>query len=262
MSIYNRIQRKVASYFKGFPSAYIALRGCSYASLGTPENRVIRSDLLRSLSLQLHNVLDQGSLPVKLYIDKQGVYADVSGVLLSVELTDRYFKSPSGKNEAEDLVAVLDKFAITPTTILDIGANFGEISLYLAKNYPEASIFAIEASEENFTVLKKNISIQNFNVDKIVTINVALSDTEKELSFTKNLGSENSFVEYSPYATFEYTKVNAVPLRKIINDQNYKIYSVDFVKIDIEGSEPLLANDLAELSPRALYIEIGSKKYH
>lgn len=257
MGLLAKLKKKIAAHLTTQPAAYLKLHGVSYASLSSPANRAVRAELLRALSGQLHEVLRQGNLPVKLHITAEGVFADAGGVLLSTELTDRYFKSPTGANEAEAMVGMLERFGIAPRVILDIGANFGEISLYLAKRYPDAKVFPIEASEDNLRVLIRNISLQLFSVPNIFPVRAVLADEEKEVEFTKGLGSENSLAGFSPYANRKTVRVLAVPLMKVARENG--ITDVDFMKIDIEGAEPMLAKDLAALTPRAMYIEIGSK---
>src|ERR1700754_950801 len=42
--------------------------------------------------------------------------------------------------------------------ILDLGANIGLASLYFAKNWPNATIVAIEPDESNYNLMLKNVS--------------------------------------------------------------------------------------------------------
>ncbi len=43
-----------------------------------------------------------------------------------------------------------------PGVIIDAGANIGTSSIFFARKYPGARIFAIEPETSNFTLLKKN----------------------------------------------------------------------------------------------------------
>src|SRR5262249_19028390 len=43
------------------------------------------------------------------------------------------------------------------STIVDLGANIGFASLYLASSYPSARIFAVEPNGDNFELLKTNL---------------------------------------------------------------------------------------------------------
>lgn len=47
---------------------------------------------------------------------------------------------------------------INPKVIFDIGANIGITSIYLAKTYPEATIYSFEPLKDNFDILSRNAS--------------------------------------------------------------------------------------------------------
>jgi FkbM family methyltransferase len=48
-----------------------------------------------------------------------------------------------------------------PETIVDCGANIGLASLYFARRYPAARMFAIEPNQESYRELQRNIQLSN-----------------------------------------------------------------------------------------------------
>ncbi len=127
--------------------------------------------------------------------------------------------------------------------IFDCGANVGLATIYFKKFYPNSKIFAFEPDEEIFTLLEKNI-IQN-SLDNVTIFNLALSDSKGVKDFfydenrkTSNIGSGSLIEERSPK---NRKNVETGILSEYIGNQ-----MVDFVKMDIEGSEYSVINELAK----------------
>src|SRR3989344_3638747 len=60
-------------------------------------------------------------------------------------------------------------FEINPSDIvLDIGANYGNFTLYAALKAKKGKIYSFEPLEENFNLLKKNVSINNLSNVKLM----------------------------------------------------------------------------------------------
>ena len=123
--------------------------------------------------------------------------------------------------------------------------TFGEISIFFSKKYPNAKIFSVEASQENIKIFNKNLNAQNFPVCNITIINRAIFNKRAKVKFTNDLYAENSIVcdDIKNNKTNKTTYVRSSTLSDIIN-KYAKNTTIDFIKIDIEGSEPFLKNDL------------------
>lgn len=119
---------------------------------------------------------------------------------------------------------------------LDIGAHIGYYTLMLARLVgPNGRVFAFEVDPDNFALLRKNVEINGYrNVtlvqkavsDRTGTIRLFLADTNSAQHTICSAGrSEGS-------ASVE---VEAIRL-----DDYFEGYTgrIDFVKMDIEGSEP------------------------
>lgn len=191
------------------------------------------------------------------------------GIILNCKGTNRYLKlrEKSG-NETYEMKKCLELFKIKPKVIIDIGANFGENSIYFSLHYPESKILALEPSPENIKIFEDNLKLQYFDTNNIILIKKAVSDEKGLVNITSGLNSENSitYKETGGSLAFSkkqknkgYVQVEAIKLEEIIFHYNLK--EIDFVKIDIEGAEPLLTNSIEKLIPitKIFLIEFGHK---
>ncbi len=137
--------------------------------------------------------------------------------------------------DLDNYTAFVDALAKEATTILDIGANIGWISIHLANHYPQATVYSFEPSAGSFDLLTENISL-NKNIQNIKTFDICLSDSEgvvdfyyyPELSGTSGL-RDNLNIENTVCA-----KVTANTLDRICE---LNMIEPDFIKIDVEGAE-------------------------
>lgn len=130
-----------------------------------------------------------------------------------------------------------DEYAIDlpfePQTILDAGANIGMASIYFANRYPDARIVAVEAEQDNYQWLLRNVEPYK----NIKAVHAALWNCDGEIGvFLPDAGTGSSgnwsFVVGNG---FHDKKVRAVTIATLMQEMN--ISSFDLVKIDIEGAE-------------------------
>lgn len=112
-----------------------------------------------------------------------------------------------------------------PKVIIDLGAHIGITSIYLSAKYPNAKIYAVEASAENFEVLKNNTK----SFKNIVCINAAAYFEDGFVNFSDNELSYNQKISETGVST------KAISIESLKN--NFGIDKVDLMKIDIEGGE-------------------------
>lgn len=117
-----------------------------------------------------------------------------------------------------------------PKIIIDLGAHIGITSIYLALKYPEAKIVAVEASVENFELLKNNTS----SFKNIVCINAAVYFEDGFVNFSNDELSYNQKISEAGVST------KAISIETL--KQDFKIPHIDLMKIDIEGGEIDLLN--------------------
>ena len=206
--------------------------------------RFLRSNVIRNSNKIQSFLFEKMNFKLNsLYIPhKRKFYVDCSGIFLDTSLTGRYYKiSQDFKiiNEGEIFVPIIKK--TNNKYIVDVGSNFGEISIFLAKNFKDASILSIEGSIQNFKIMQNNIIVNN--VENIKSENIIISEKNDYSYITNNLGSEN-FI--SKNASNDSIKVRSYTLESILEKHSFG--TIDFLKIDIEGSVPDLTKSLINLN--------------
>ena len=139
-------------------------------------------------------------------------------------------------NEITDKL-IFDKlkdFIKPDTIVLDLGANFGQMSILQSKCKPGVEVYAFEASKYVFNILKKNIHINSANVKPVNAL--VGNETNKEQLI------EKSFLkEYSTYGTNEIKKIQNSNKKNIDKIKAIKIDDLNFekkisaMKIDVQG---------------------------
>lgn len=124
-----------------------------------------------------------------------------------------------------------------PKVIIDLGAHIGITSIYLSAKYPDAKIYAVEASAENFEMLKNNTK----SFKNIACINAAAYFEDGFVNFSDNELSYNQKISETGIST------QAISIESL--KKNFGIDQVDLMKIDIEGGEiDLLSKENSWLS--------------
>jgi FkbM family methyltransferase len=120
-----------------------------------------------------------------------------------------------------------------PKIIIDAGANIGTSSIFFAKQFPNARIFAVEPEASNFQLLQKNLK----QYPNVVAVQAAFWGT----SGTRKI--QNRFTGHWGYTVAETTnrtqetgqEINCVTMDSFMNEHG--IESIDLLKMDIEGGE-------------------------
>lgn len=118
-------------------------------------------------------------------------------------------------------------------TVLDIGANIGYFTLLFARLVGEhGKVFAFEPHPVNFGLLKKNICINNYS--NVILNQKAATNKTGVVELFLHRKSHGGHSLYKGRYTNTSTKVEAIRL-----DDYFKNYDgkIDFIKMDIEGSE-------------------------
>jgi len=149
--------------------------------------------------------------------------------------------------EAEDLELIERKF--TGGVFLDIGANVGNHTLFVAKFLNPQKVIAVEPNPVAYRILKCNLALNDV-VDRVELHEVGMSDKSGRADLITpeyNLGGAR--VVDKPDGSFPIVQGD-----ELINDRK-----VDFIKIDTEGLElQVIAglNKTIERSRPVMFVEV------
>ncbi len=133
-------------------------------------------------------------------------------------------------------------YTFNPTStnpiIIDCGANMGLSLLFFSMNYPTAIIYAFEPDETVLETLEKNIG--TYMMTNVELFKKAVWNKNEILEFFTDKGMGGRLV--NNYENQTPVKVEAVRLKDFIADKH-----VDFLKMDIEGSEFVVIQDCEPL---------------
>jgi len=135
--------------------------------------------------------------------------------------------------------------------IIDCGGNIGIATLYFKCLYPKSEILVFEPSSENFNLLKKNIDANSLN--NITCIQKALHNKKTTMTLNGTGTVMGSFI--INYDNIETEKIETDLL------SNYITKEIDLLKIDIEGSECNVIEDLA-INKKLKFIKQIILEYH
>jgi FkbM family methyltransferase len=125
-------------------------------------------------------------------------------------------------------------------TIIDCGSNIGISILYFKKLYPESRVIAFEPDHDTFKLLTTNINDNNIN--NVELHQVALGNMESEVVLYGKPSRPGS-LNMSLFKSEEMTGENKVIANKL---SNYITSEVDLLKIDVEGAEVIIIQDLID----------------
>jgi len=141
------------------------------------------------------------------------------------------------------IAAVLEHVDRDIATIFDIGANIGDISLYMLRRFPKATVHSFEPCTETHARLLENFRIAGYG-DRAKPHRLGFYDQEMqgELNISSfhgansMLGLSEEYREMNPHIV--NLKTEEIPLVRLDDFvQSEKIEHIDLVKIDVEGVE-------------------------
>lgn len=141
---------------------------------------------------------------------------------------------------------------------LDIGANFGYYTCLLAKLAPHGTTTAVEADPETFEFLRDNVQI-NWLGGNVRVLNVACSDAEGELTlYRRDRRSGNtSIIKLDDLALSEMGEAASTPFTvKAVSLETLATRPIDFMKVDVEGAEPLVFRRVGALIAKSPNLKI------
>ncbi|MCR4521038.1 MULTISPECIES: FkbM family methyltransferase [Bosea] len=222
------------------PKAYLAriiarTRAASDSFLGRKVAYALRRLGLRAL--------DGAPVDIESLGAKMRLYPDGNVCEKRVLFTPQYFDAV----ERELLASRLrDGF-----TFIDIGANIGAYSLFVAARAGRgARILAVEPQPEIFARLSFNIAQNPFGTVKAVAC--ALADKPGELTlFIDPTNRGESSVRILNSSAGTSVKVPAMTLLSLVEGEGYE--RIDAIKLDVEGAEDLILEPFLRDAPQTLW---------
>lgn len=155
-------------------------------------------------------------------------FVDTRDQFVSVELSNKLDYCPNER-------LLYQAFLNNKSKVLWLGAHIGAHVVPLSNSVEK--IFAFEANPQTYTLLKKNLDLNNCS--NVFHYNLAANDKNCTLDFICNIknsgGSKRKpktmnqrYIDDNP----TFTKINAVKLDEFLKDEQF-----DFIFMDIEGSE-------------------------
>jgi FkbM family methyltransferase len=123
-----------------------------------------------------------------------------------------------------------------PKVIVDLGAHIGSFTILAAKLYPKATIYAFEASPENYALLLKNI--KDNKITNVKAQNVAVGEYDGTATFYVSSKSSGQSSLIDSERSVHKPKEIRIPCKKLASlFKENGIKSCDLLKIDIEDME-------------------------
>jgi FkbM family methyltransferase len=140
--------------------------------------------------------------------------------------------------------------------IVDCGSNIGMSVLFFKTLYPESSIIAFEPDADTFAILQRNVTANNLT--GVELHNKALHSKRGSVDFYYDPAEPARLrMSMRPERTSQACRqVEAVPLSDYIHGE------VDFLKMDIEGAEFDVLQELAQSDKLRLVREMVVEYHH
>jgi len=147
---------------------------------------------------------------------------------------------------------------------LDIGAHLGWYTCLAAKIIPNGIVYAFEMDDLNYSLLKKNLLINNCS--NVEAINMAVSDSTSVVGYKriKDRPSPEFRIDSrtKKQKIAEYVTVNSI---KIDDFFEIKELIPDIIKIDVEGAEMKVLRGMKRILYKykpILFLEIHPANLH
>lgn len=130
--------------------------------------------------------------------------------------------------------------------VLDLGANYGHYCVKMAELCPEGKVIAFEPIPFTYKVLQQVVA--DFNLTNIELIHAAVSEEDGQLTMQLPLldfGGPNTGVAHISEVHSEGSEEVKVATIRIDSISFEK--SIAFIKMDIEGHEPVAAKGMMQL---------------
>lgn len=144
--------------------------------------------------------------------------------------------------------------------VFDVGAAVGDTAVVLLRAFPSSHVYCFEPLPDSFAQLKKQVAVFG---DRVECFNFALSQGDGEAEFYIQAARDSSsFVRRPSDKPGNFIKVKTGRLDDVVKELG--VQKIDFMKIDVEGSEKeLMAGGRNTFADKIdnLFIEINPLYY-
>jgi FkbM family methyltransferase len=128
--------------------------------------------------------------------------------------------------------------------VIDAGSNIGTFSIFSACYCPNGKVISVEADKYDYKRLVENIEANSFS--NIETLNMALTEKTGEVFFSDCSVRDDTLSDNKKQPYFYSGKCESITLQDII--KKFDLKKIDFLKLDIEGSEFKIFDDVEWLN--------------
>jgi FkbM family methyltransferase len=242
VNLNNKIVNLFSRLIKIFALFYVYIPRIFQVLNFDKKNKFYRSILIRQTLNILRDILISLDYNLPIIIKNNRVIIDVDGVLLIPDKINRYYKITNHCKYFNEAKYLEDLFDFSSAKIfIDIGACIGEYSIYFAKKYSQIQIYSIESNKEFIKLLNDNIKINKVN-KSIQIIENAISDINNQNYYILAKSQQSEVV-----ISKQNSKDKTITLSSLISEKKFD--KIDFIKIDIEGSNYKVAQCIIDNAP-------------
>ena len=169
----------------------------------------------------------------------------IYGIYLTPAFKDRtfkyYFKGTYG-TFLSDLIKSID----TKTQFVDIGANQGLYSILAGQNKNIDQVISFEPSLRTSELLKLNLKVNNIANCKVIQKGISNESGKIQLHISEGHSGKNSMRELNKVESSRSETVEIVDYQGL--DKLVPNHTRIFIKIDVEGHEEIVINQLVKCS--------------
>jgi FkbM family methyltransferase len=137
--------------------------------------------------------------------------------------------------------------------VIEIGSLNGNDSLLFKNHYPDANVFCIEGLPDNYNQYLKDLTI-------ITPINAVIADYNGVIQYHyKDINGIHGILDRGQEYGSNVLELKCYTMKTIC--ENYKIESIDLVKIDVEGATYEILNSMGDMLKTIKIMHIETESY-
>lgn len=202
----------------------------------TDIKKTIRS-VVNKVGIDIHRLpVEEPIIPAKIE-GNLGYYETVLGnFYLPLDVPNDVIINRMKKGEIfePEIIETAKRFIKQGTAVLDVGANFGQMSLIFSQlTGDDGAVYSFEAQKSVFDILRKNVVINNaLNINPI--FNAVYFESNQTFYFP-----EPDFVKFGAYGSYNLPldAVTGQEVKSLKIDDLFVKKPVSFMKVDVQGCD-------------------------